>query len=53
MNTALMLTSAGKVSAFTFGKDEALVSVVEFQDKPVDRTTLLTKVLRLLHRKEG
>jgi hypothetical protein len=53
MNTTLMLTSVGKVSGLTFGKDEALVQVDDFQDKPVDRTTLLAKVHRLLHRKEG
>lgn len=49
----LMLTSIGKVTGMTYGRDNDLVPVDEFQEKPVDPATLVSKVERLLGKKEG
>jgi hypothetical protein len=37
----------------TYGRDNDLVPVDEFQEKPVDPATLVAKVERLLGKKEG
>lgn len=49
----LMLTSIGKVTGMEYGKDNDLVPVDEFQEKPVDPATLVAKVETLLGRKGG
>jgi DNA-binding response OmpR family regulator len=48
----LMLTSIGRVTGLTYGKDEALVPVDDFQEKPIDSATLVAKVDELLSKKE-
>ena len=49
-NPILMLTSIGHVTGLDFGKDEELVPVDEFQEKPVTPAKLLEKVNRLLEK---
>ena len=44
----LMLTSIGTVTGFEFGPDEEVVPVDEFQSKPIDPTTFVAKVGKLL-----
>lgn len=48
----LMLTSIGKVTGMSYGKDADLVPVDDFQEKPVDPATLLRKVTSLLTKKK-
>ncbi len=43
-----MLSSIGKVTGMTFGRDDELIPVDEFQEKPVDPATLVAKVNELL-----
>ncbi|MCL4691810.1 MAG: response regulator [Candidatus Hydrogenedentes bacterium] len=52
-NPILMLTSISKVSGLEYGRDNDVVPVDEFQEKPVDPATLIEKVKRLLAAKEG
>ena len=49
----LMLTSISKVTGMSYGRDNDLVPVDEFQEKPVDPATLVAKVEQLLGKKEG
>jgi DNA-binding response OmpR family regulator len=49
----LMFTSISKVTGMEYGKDNDLVPVDEFQEKPVDPATLVAKIERLLGKKEG
>jgi DNA-binding response OmpR family regulator len=49
----LMLTSISKVTGMTYGRDNDLVPVDEFQEKPIDPATLVAKIERLLGKKEG
>jgi DNA-binding response OmpR family regulator len=49
----LMLTNIGKVSGMQFGKDDGLVPVDEFLEKPIPPATLVEKVKALLGQKEG
>lgn len=44
----LMLTSMSKVTGLDYGKDEDMVPVNEFVEKPVKAETLLAKVQALL-----
>ena len=44
----MMLTSVGTATGFEFGPDEEVVPVDEFQAKPVDPTTFVAKVGKLL-----
>jgi DNA-binding response OmpR family regulator len=48
----LMLTSIGKVTGMSFGRDDELVPVDEFQEKPIEPAVLVGKVKELLS-KEG
>ena len=48
-----MLTSISRVSGLAYGKDQDLVPVDAFLEKPVDPTTLLRKVAELLAGKEA
>jgi DNA-binding response OmpR family regulator len=50
----LMLTSVNQAMGVQIGKDEEMVPVDEFLEKPVDPATLVEKVERLLeYREEG
>jgi DNA-binding response OmpR family regulator len=49
----LMMTSISKVTGLNYGKDEDLVPVDDFVEKPVDPATLVKKVSELLKKKEG
>jgi DNA-binding response OmpR family regulator len=49
----LMLTSISRVSGLEYGRDNDVVPVDEFQEKPVDPATLVGKVKHLLEAKEG
>lgn len=44
----LMLTSVNRVMGLQIGKDEEMVPVDEFQEKPVEPAVLLAKVWKLL-----
>ncbi|MFP4141558.1 MAG: response regulator transcription factor [Planctomycetota bacterium] len=44
----LMLTSIAKVTGMDFEKDDEILPVDEFQQKPIDPATLLAKVDELL-----
>ncbi len=44
----LMLTSIGRVTGMSFGRDDEMVPVDEFQEKPIDPGTLVRKVAELL-----
>lgn len=48
----LMLTSIGKVTGMSFGRDDELVPVDDFQEKPIEPSVLVGKVKELLL-KEG
>lgn len=49
----LMLTSISRVTGMSYGKDNDLVPVDAFIEKPVDPGTLLQKVAELLQGKVG
>ena len=44
----LMLSSVASASGLSFGKDDEMVPVDDFQPKPVDPATLIAKVDKLL-----
>ena len=44
----LMLTSVSKAVGMDFGKDDAIVPVDDFQEKPIDAATLVSKINALL-----
>jgi len=44
----LMLTSVSKAVGMDFDKDDAIVPVDDFQEKPIDATTLVSKINTLL-----
>ncbi|HVN75779.1 MAG TPA: response regulator [Thermoanaerobaculaceae bacterium] len=44
----LMLTSIGRVTGFSFSKDDDLVPVDDYHEKPIDPATLVSKVNELL-----
>jgi DNA-binding response OmpR family regulator len=46
----LMLTSVNAAMGLSIGKDEEVVPVDEFQEKPVDPANLVDKVKRLLQK---
>jgi DNA-binding response OmpR family regulator len=46
----LMLTSVNAAMGLSIGKDEEVVPVDEFQEKPVDPASLVDKVKRLLQK---
>lgn len=46
----LMLSSIGKVTGLSYGKDDDFVPVDEFQEKPIEPQTLVSKVNDLLGR---
>ena len=47
----LMLTSIGTVTGLSYDKDEELVPVEEFHEKPIEPATLVRKVNELLAKK--
>ena len=49
----LMLSGISKVSGIQYGKDDEMVPVNEFVEKPVDPKTLVAKVKKLLSGKEN
>lgn len=49
----LMLTSINLAIGMRYGKDDEMVPVDEFQEKPIEPAALLAKVSELLGRKEG
>ena len=49
----LMLTSIGRVTGMTFGRDDEVVPVDEFQEKPINPATLSRKVNELLSKRAG
>jgi len=49
----LMLTGIGKITGLEFDKDDSLVPVDDFAEKPLDPATLVAKVDELLGKKEG
>jgi len=52
-NPILMLTSISRASGMVYDKDDDLVPVDDFQEKPVEPSVLVKKVAELLKRKEG
>jgi len=48
----LMLTSIGKATGLTYDKDESLVPVDDFHEKPIDADVLVAKVRTLLQHKK-
>ena len=46
----LRLTSVNAAMGLSIGKDDEVVPVDEFQEKPVDPVTLVDKVKRLLQK---
>jgi DNA-binding response OmpR family regulator len=46
----LMLTSIGRVTGMEFGRDDDILPVDDFQEKPVDGATLSQKVTQLLEK---
>lgn len=44
----LMLTSVAKVTGMKFGRDDEMVPVDEFVEKPIDPATLVAKIQELL-----
>ena len=49
----LMLTSVSKATGLKFDKDEDLMPVDDFQEKPIEPATLVAKVKELLKKSEG
>lgn len=49
----LMLTSISKVTGMSYGKDDELVPVDDFEEKPIDPAVLVRKVQELLETGEG
>ena len=49
----LMLTSIGKVTGLEFGKDDSVVPVDDFAEKPIDPATFMDKVAALIAKKGG
>jgi DNA-binding response OmpR family regulator len=49
----LMLTSLGQVTGMEYDKDDALVPVDDFQEKPVAPEELVARVQKLLTKREG
>lgn len=49
----LMLTSISKATGMNYGKDDSVVPVDAFQEKPVGPDALVAKVNELLKKKEG
>ncbi|MBN2055865.1 response regulator [bacterium] len=49
----LILTSIGKVTGMDFGRDDAMVPVDDFQEKPIKPADLLNKVNGLLNKAGG
>ena len=49
----LMLTSLGQVTGMEYDRDEGLVPVDDFQEKPISPEDLVERVNTLLGRKEG
>jgi DNA-binding response OmpR family regulator len=49
----LMLTSLGKVTGLQYGRDDSLVPVDAYMEKPVDPNSLIEAVRRLLSGEEG
>jgi DNA-binding response OmpR family regulator len=48
----LMLTSIGKVTGMRYGRDDELVPVDEFLEKPIEPAVLVAKVQALLNRED-
>jgi DNA-binding response OmpR family regulator len=46
----LMLTSVGQAAGLSFGKDEDVVPVAEFVDKPIAPKDLVAKIQKLVQR---
>ena len=44
----MMLTSVGAATGMSFGRDDEMVPVDEFQSKPIDPSVLIAKVANLL-----
>jgi len=49
----LMLTGIAKITGLKFDKDDSLVPVDDFQEKPINPGTLVAKIDELLAKKEG
>lgn len=49
----LMLTTVSKATGLEIGKDEEMVPVDDFQEKPIAPATLIEKVAELLKKAEG
>ncbi len=49
----LMLTTVSKATGLEIGKDDEMVPVDDFQEKPIAPTTLVSKVNELLNKAEG
>ena len=49
----LMLTSISRVTGMEFGKDDSVVPVDDFVEKPIDPATFLNKIAALLKKKGG
>ena len=49
----LMLTSVSKATGMEFGPDKELIPVDDFQEKPIQPSTLVSKVKELLSKAEG
>lgn len=52
-NPILMLTSLGRVTGMEYGRDDSLVPVDDFTEKPVAPDVLVAKVEKLLEKKGG
>jgi len=48
----LMLTSIGKVTGLDYGKNDSVMPVDDYQEKPIDPATLVAKVDELLSKKK-
>lgn len=49
----LMLTTVSKATGLEIGKDDEMVPVDDFQEKPIAPATLISKVTELLNKAEG
>lgn len=49
----VMLTSVSKATGMSFGRDNEMVPVDAFEEKPIDPAKLVTLVKTLLQKKEG